>query len=77
MSDAPIERTVKYTTNADELADAWAFIMTKVDEVGPDPHIQIRPLHQIDDDKPMRDPDNWKRVFEVTISGMEEVKVDD
>ncbi|WP_182377870.1 hypothetical protein [Nocardioides sp. WS12] len=41
---APIEVTTRYATTVDSLADAWQFVMARVDTVGPDPMITISPL---------------------------------
>jgi len=68
-----IERTIKFSTTVDELPAAWAFVMEKIDEVGPDPQIEIKPLWQADADAPLNEADTWKRVFEVAVSGMVEV----
>jgi len=68
---SPIERTTRIVSTVDELADAWAFVMTHIDEVGDDPSITISPVwsrgaDQINDDEP------WPRHFSVVVSGMVE-----
>lgn len=44
---APVEITTKYVTTVDTMAEAWAFVMERLDRVGPDPHIDIRPIRII------------------------------
>jgi hypothetical protein len=60
MADRPVERTIMYATTVTALGEAWAFVMGHLDEVGPDPSIQIKPLWWSDD----------SRRFEVVVSGM-------
>jgi hypothetical protein len=74
MTNPPIERTITFTTTVDELTDAWSFIMANLPEVGPDPEVSIKPLWAADHDSPLADADYWSRKFEVSVSGMEEVK---
>jgi len=67
----PIEVTVKYATTADDLEGAWSFVMDRLDQVGPDPSILIKPIwskgyDQVGDDEP------WPRHFEVVVEGMVE-----
>lgn len=66
MSD-PIERTIRYATSVNELPDAWAFVMTYVDKVGPDPKIEISPYWVVSPDS-----DETPRRFGVVVSGMQE-----
>ena len=69
MSDSPpVEVTTTFATSVDDLAAAWAFVMAKVDQVGPDPRITVSPIWTIsasagDDEEP-------PRRFEVSVSGM-------
>jgi hypothetical protein len=65
---AVVEVTTRYATSVDTLADAWAFIMARLDSVGPDPTIRISPCWTIsmgdsNDDVPPRH-------FEVVVEGM-------
>ena len=60
----PIEITTKYATSVDDLADAWAFVMERLDHVGPDPRITISPIWTYTDDADL------PRRFEVVVSGM-------
>lgn len=62
------ERTTKFATTVDDLADAWVFVMSHLADVGDDPTINIRPLWQFDDDL----NDASTRRFEVAVSGMTE-----
>lgn len=66
---APVEVTTRYVTTVDELPDAWAFVMERLDSVGPDPTVIIKPLwiySPADMDSDHRAP----RQFEVTVEGM-------
>ena len=70
MSKAPIEVTTRYATTVDTLADAWAFVMAKVDVVGPDPRIEISPFWAISVHDMDRDDHVPERQFSVVVSGM-------
>lgn len=77
MSNAPIEVTTKYATTVDDLPAAWAFVMERLDLVGPDPHIEIRPIQtfavgDMIDGLDGHDAGPWPRQFEVVIDGMVE-----
>jgi hypothetical protein len=72
MSDdtAPVEVTTRYATTVDELSEAWAFVMHRLDEVGPDPSVHITPVwtfsvHDMDSDA--QEP---PRQFSVVVEGM-------
>ena len=68
---APIEVTTRFATTVDDLTSAWAFVMDRIDRVGPDPSIHIKPLwsysvhdmDRVDDFVPPRQ-------FEVVVEGM-------
>lgn len=62
-----IEKTVTYADVVPELADAWSFVMTHLDEVGPDPHITIQPSHRV---TVVGDDVDTVRMFGVSVSGM-------
>lgn len=64
MSD--VEVTIRYATTADSLADAWAFVMDRVDGCGPDPRIEIAPTWFYGNDA----QEDGVRVFSVLIEGM-------
>lgn len=63
-----VEVTTRYVTRVDTLRDAWAFVMTYVDRVGPDPRIEIKPYWTITPD--LGDDDPAPRSFEVIVDGM-------
>lgn len=67
MSD-PVEYTRRYATSVDTIAEAWQFVMGKVDEVGPRPHIEIIPVVVI---LMHKDEDEYR--FTVVVSGMVEI----
>lgn len=73
----PVEVTTQYATTVKELSDAWAFVMHKVDMVGPDPTILIKPVwtcwHESTEEAESDNPEDHKmsRHFEVVVSGME------
>ena len=67
---APIEVTTRYATTVDDLAAAWAFIMGRLDAVGPDPMIEISPYWRISMNDAMEDRDLPERQFSVVLSGM-------
>lgn len=60
-----VERTIRLATVVPTLTDAWVFIMDHLDEVGPDPRIEISPIWVIS-----AGTDETPREFEVSISGM-------
>jgi hypothetical protein len=62
-----IEVTTRYATTASDLPAAWAFVMDRVDSVGPDPRITISPVWL-----PSEDPESHPRYFEVVVDGMVE-----
>ena len=63
----PVEITTRYATTVDDLPAAWAFVMDKLDAVGPDPSVNIGPVWVISSDS-----DDTPRHFEVVVSGMVE-----
>ncbi len=73
---APVEVTTRYATTVDTLPEAWAFVMAKVDDVGPDPCVKISPLWIVsvsDMDLPGSDEaPRPPRQFSVVVSGMVE-----
>lgn len=66
MTRTPVERTVRYATTVDDLPAAWAFIMSRVDAVGPDPSVRISPVWTIR----AGDDDYSPRHFSVVVEGM-------
>lgn len=65
---APVEVTTTYTTTVDEITDALAFVMAKLDLVGPAPAIAIDPIGVLS--ATSFDDDEWVTKFEVVVSGM-------
>lgn len=41
-----VEVTIQYETVVDGLAEAWAFIMSRIEKVGPDPSVHIHPAKE-------------------------------
>lgn len=68
---APIEVTTRYATTVDDLTAAWAFVMDRLDRVGPDPTVEISPFwaFNIHDGLEGRD-ETPARQFSVVVSGM-------
>lgn len=68
---APIEVTTRYATSFDTLQECFAFIMDKVETVGPHPQIEIRPYTQISVAEVLEGQDSeYVQRFEVVVSGM-------
>lgn len=61
---SPVEVTTRYATTVLDLPGAWAFVMARVDLVGPNPRITINPIDVLDE------PEGWRTEFEVEVSGM-------
>jgi hypothetical protein len=69
----PIEVTTRYATTVDDLPAAWAFVMDKLDSVGPDPSVEIKPLWAwAVQDMDRSDDYVPPRQFSVVVSGMVE-----
>jgi len=67
-----IEVTTRYVATVESLADAFAFVMDRLDLVGPDPDVNISPVWTVGHEF------ETERHFVVTVSGMiEEEKTDD
>jgi hypothetical protein len=71
---APVERTTRYATSVDDLGEAWAFVMSRIDSVGPDPTVTIKPYWRIAVGLPGDETPPSERRFEVLVEGMEEVE---
>lgn len=41
-----VEVTTRFETVVEDLSDAWAFIMSKIEKVGPDPSVHIHPAQE-------------------------------
>ena len=70
----PVEVTTRYATTVEGLTAAWAFVMDRIDSVGPDPSITISPVWSISvQDMDREAPEGgWPRHFSVVVSGMVE-----
>ena len=64
---APVEVTTRYATTVPDLPGAWAFVMARVDLVGPSPRITITPIDILSDGL---NDECWRTEFEVEVSGM-------
>lgn len=70
MTRTPVEKTVRYATTVEDLAGAWAFVMEKLEQVGPDPSVEISPVWTFSVSGP--DDETPPRHFSVVVSGMVE-----
>lgn len=61
---APVEVTTRFATSFDTLTECFGFVMDKIDDVGPEPSVEIKPYWLIDED------DETVTRFEVVVSGM-------
>ena len=68
--DIPIEVTTRYVTTVNELSEAWRFVMDRLEVVGPDPAVSIRPIRIMSVSDALADRDEPSRQFEVTVEGM-------
>lgn len=66
----PIEVTTRYATSVNELADAWAFVMARLDAVGPDPRISISPIWSYSPSEIGDEDYHAPRRFEICVEGM-------
>lgn len=67
-----VEVTTRFVTGVDTLAEAWAFVMDRIDAVGPDPSVTISPVWGRPLDFDGDDDDPWPRTFTVKVEGMVE-----
>lgn len=70
----PVEVTTRYATSVDDMTAAWAFVMARLDTVGPAPSVTIRPVWifpvaQMIDALDGGDDDGGHRQFEVVVEG--------
>lgn len=76
--DRIVEVSIRYETVVDDLAEAWAFIMDKIESVGPDPSVHIHPAK--DGPPPMlqalmgQEVQPATRRFHVVVEGTDEEK---
>jgi hypothetical protein len=69
--EPPIEVTTRYATTVGYLSAAWAFVMDRLDSVGPDPSIHITPLWSYSvQDMDRVDAPEPPRQFSVVVEGM-------
>jgi hypothetical protein len=68
-----VEVTTRYATSVQTLSEAWAFVMERIDSVGPNPSIQIVPLWGFSEEDENADEDDYtlERWFSVVVSGAE------
>lgn len=60
---SPVEIVTTYSTQVDELSEAWTFVMDHLDKLGDDPSIHITPVFSYCEDH------GDERYFEVTVMG--------
>lgn len=66
----PVEVTTRYATTVDGLPAAWAFVMERIDNVGPNPEITISPVWTVSVRDMDDDDTEWPRHFSVVVEGM-------
>lgn len=44
ITEKYVEVTLRFDTVVDDLSEAWAFIMSRIERVGPDPEVHILPV---------------------------------
>lgn len=76
-STQPVEVTTRFVTTVDHLADAWAFVMDRIDQVGSDPTVHIKPIWvygvgDMIDGLDGADVSRPSRQFEIVVEGMVE-----
>ncbi len=68
-----VEVSVRYETVVDDITDAWAFIMSRIEKVGPDPSVQINPASEAPPAILLallgREPQFGPRRFHVAVEG--------
>ena len=67
-----VEKTTRYVTSVDTLAEAWEFIMGRLDLVGDYPTISIQPIDLYYTVTFGEDGMQVVRKFEVLVEGMKE-----
>lgn len=69
----PVEVTTRYVTSVPDLSGAWAFVMSRIDLVGPRPRVEIRHRSIASIQSMFTDEDlEWTDCFEVVVEGMVE-----
>lgn len=73
MTGNKVQKTVSYETVVDDLPSAWAFIMSKIETVGPDPSVHIHPASTAPPPMLMaifgRDDIEVERKFHIVVEG--------
>ena len=64
---APVEVTTRFATTVDDLPAAWAFVMARIDKVGPSPSVKISPIWSW---QAHEGSETAVRQFEVVVDGM-------
>lgn len=66
-----VEKTTRYATNVAEMSDAWAFVMQRIDLLGPDPTVSISPVWTMEycDNEDCEVGGHTVRSFNVIIAG--------
>ena len=70
MASNPVEISVKHVTTVDSLPEAWAFVMDRLDLLGPRPTVEIRPVYT---SPRLDEPERYH--FSVLVSAMHEEAV--
>jgi len=70
----PIEITTRHATTVDTLADAWRFVMERIDSLGEYPRIEISPVGtatvaDMVDGLEGDEVGPWRARFEVVVEG--------
>lgn len=72
---APVEVSTRYATTVETMTDAWEFVMSRIDLVGPDPSVTISPYWRVNMELMMDDSveeQAMPRCFTVVVEGMVE-----
>lgn len=69
---SPVEVHTRYATTTNTLAEAWSFVMDRIDKVGPDPAIEITPCWFVCS----ANAEHADRHFSVVVSGAVEETTD-
>lgn len=62
-----VEVTTRFAVTVDDLPSAWAFVMDRLDRVGPDPEVTISPVWIVRSTNVDVEP---QRRFSCVVSGM-------
>jgi hypothetical protein len=67
-----IEVETKFTKSVETLEDAWAFVFSRVDSLGPDVDIRIQPTWVAPMGENLAVEGDWTREYVVTVKGIKE-----